>query len=63
MNPDEFVELVALMRQLQQGFFGGNRSLLGQAKKIEAKVDRFIEEYRGKQGDLFAELPGNPTVQ
>lgn len=41
---EAFLNMVWEMRESQRLFFAGQRSILGSAKKLEAKVDAFIQK-------------------
>ncbi len=58
MNKDDFVTLVAAMRQAQRDYFADpnrTRETLDKAKDLERQVDRAIHELTEdpKQGKLF----------
>lgn len=56
MNHEQFVDLVAQMREHQKAFFrktGDHDYHLMMSKKLEHEVDSTIAEYKGGQGDLF----------
>lgn len=47
MGTVELAQKVQEMRELQKRFFKGDRSVVGQAKKIEAEVDKMVAGYLG----------------
>lgn len=51
---EDFIELVAKMRESQKEYFRGRMGRdLEKAKKLESEVDKRIKAYREKQLDLL----------
>jgi hypothetical protein len=60
MEMPEFVKLVFDMRLVQKRFFDGDRTaaVVGEAKKLERRVDAAIQEFRRPPG-LFDKITGD----
>ena len=55
MTLNEFVDLVREMRSAQRAFFQGDKSLIGDAKRLEHRVDMACKTILSPQMSLFGE--------
>lgn len=55
-----FLELVTIMRDLQTRYYAGQRTLLGDAKKSEQQVDKFIQKVFSDAGTTKEKWEARP---
>jgi len=54
MTEPEFYQLIEQMRQAQIDYFRTrDKDCLSKSKSLERKVDKQVEEFKKKQGNLF----------
>lgn len=59
MDKDEFVALVAELRECQKGYFKTRDPIyLNKSKRLEYQVDKAIKEFQGTQKKLFEGTDG-----
>lgn len=62
LSPDmeQMITLILAMRDLQKDFFAGKRSVVGEAKKAEKKVDDYVNKMLSEAGTSPTEWQKRP---
>lgn len=50
---EAIIAKVTELRKLQKAFFMGDKSVLGECKRLEKEIDKMIAEYNSPQTTLF----------